>query len=88
MLALATQLYERWLSPRFRASLKPSEAILEGACEVGGQLLWQEEVRAKQRLVIGAIDPKRQRIRLRIIHRRDRENARALPCNKPSGQAA
>lgn len=87
MLALATQLYGRWLA-RFRASLKPSEAILEGACEVDGQLLWQEEVRAKQRLAIGAIDPKRQRIRLRIIHRRDRENARALPCNKPSGQAA
>lgn len=75
-------------SAAFRASLKPSEAILEGACEVDGQLLWQEEVRAKQRLVIGAIDPKRQRIRLRIIHRRDRENARALPCNKTSGQAA
>lgn len=87
MLALATQLYGRWLA-RFRASLKPSEAILEGALRGRRQLLWQEEVRAKQRLVIGAIDPKRQRIRLRIIHRRDRENARALPCNKPSGQAA
>lgn len=64
MLALATQLYGRWLA-RFRASLKPSEAILEGAYEVDGQLLWQEEVRAKQRLVIGAIDPKRQRIRFK-----------------------
>lgn len=72
---------------RFRASLKPSEAVLEGACEVDGSFFGKKKF-GKQRLVIGTIDPKRQRIRLRIIHRRDRENARALPCNKPSGQAA
>ena len=88
MLALATQLYEKVAKPRFRASLKPSEAILEGALRGRRAASLARRSSGKQRLVIGAIDPKRQRIRLRIIHRRDRENARALPCNKPSGQAA
>ncbi len=43
MLALATQLYEKVASPRFRASLKPSEAILEGAYEVDGSFFGKKK---------------------------------------------
>ena len=63
----------RWLK-RLRASLEPSGELLSGVCEVDGSFFGKRKF-GRQRLVIGAIDPANKRIRLKVIHRRDRSNA-------------
>lgn len=64
---------ERWLK-RFRKALPDAEDLLEDESEVDGSYFGRRKF-GSQKLVIGAINPKTNQVRLKIIPRRSRDCA-------------